>query len=156
MKRSLLLLALFTLSLSAFGQPTNYTAEAKFVCGRADTPEISAFAFAPGTYYTSINIGNPSDETLSSNKKIFSVALLRQKAGKTTKSIAWGLGPRESMQVDCSDIYNYLGIPAGTFIDGFVYFIAEPFRFTATGVYTVTDGARIVSQDVEEITVTLR
>lgn len=154
MKRFLLVLALFTLSVSAFAQ--NYTAEAKFVCGKADTPVVDAFAFAPGTYYTSINIGNPSDETLRSNKKIFSVALLRQKAGKTTQSIAWSLGPRESMQVDCSDIYNYLGIGAGTFIDGFVYFIAEPFRFTATGVYTVTDGSRVVSQDVEEITVTLR
>lgn len=154
MKRLLLVLALFTLSLSAFAQ--NYTAEAKFVCGKADSAETDAFAFAPGSYYTSINIGNPSDDTLKDNKKIFSVALLRQKPGPTTKSIAWGLGPRESMQVDCSDIYNYLGIGVGTFIDGFVYFIAEPFRFTATGVYTVTDGSRVVSQDVEEITVTRR
>lgn len=154
MKRLVLVLALLTLSLSAFAQ--NYTAEAKFVCGKTDTASVDAFAFAPGVYYTSINIGNPSDDTLKSNKKIFSVALLRQKAGKTTQSIAWGLGPRESMQVDCSDIYGYLGIAPGTFIDGFVYFIAEPYRFTATGVYTVTDGSRIVSQDVEEITVTLR
>ena len=106
MKRFLLVAALFTLSLSAFGQ--TYTAEAKFVCGKADQPVIDAFAFAPGTYYTSINVGNPNDDKIDTYKKIFSVALLRQKAGP------WGLGPRESMQVD------------------------------------------IVSQDVEEITVTLR
>jgi hypothetical protein len=83
------------------------------------------------------------------------VALIQQKAGKVSQSVAWSLAPRESMQVDCSDIYNYLGVAPGTFIDGFVYFIANPFRFTATGVYTVTDGSRIVSQDVEEITVRL-
>lgn len=152
MKRFLLVVALFTLSLSAFGQ--TYTAEAKFVCGRAGTAEVDAFAFAPGTYYTSINVGNPNDEKIDTYKKIFSVALLRQKAGKVTQSIAWSLGPRESMQVDCSDIYGYLGVAPGTFIDGFVYFLGGPVRYTLTGVYTLTDGSRAVSQDVEEITVT--
>lgn len=150
MKRMLLAVALFTLSLSAFGQ--NHYAEAKFVCGRADQPVIDAFAFAPGTYYTSINVGNPNDVKIE-NKKIFSVALLRQRPGKVTPSIAWLLQPRESMQVDCSDIYGYLGVLPGTFIDGFVYFIGGPLRFTVTGVYTVTDGARIVSEDIEEVTV---
>ncbi|HEV7243087.1 MAG TPA: hypothetical protein VGQ36_27920 [Thermoanaerobaculia bacterium] len=152
MKRFLLVLALFTLSLSAFGQ--TYTAEAKFVCGRADSTVTDAFAFAPGTYYTSINVGNPNDEKIDTYKKIFSVALLRQKAGKVTQSIAWSLGPRESMQVDCSDIYGYLGVAPGTFIDGFVYFLGGPIRYTVTGVYTLTDGSRAVSQDVEEVTVT--
>src|SRR5687767_6271091 len=145
MKRFLLVVALFMLSLSAFGQ--TYTAEAKFVCGRAGTPEIDAFAFAPGTYYTSINVGNPNDDKIDTYKKIFSVALLRQKAGKVTQSIAWSLGPRESMQVDCSDIYGYLGVAPGTFIDGFVYFLGGPLEYTVTGVYTLTDGSRAVSQD---------
>lgn len=152
MKRVLLVAALFTLSLSAFGQ--TYTAEAKFVCGKADQPVIDAFAFAPGTYYTSINVGNPNDDKIDTYKKIFSVALLRQKAGKVSQSIAWSLGPRESMQVDCSDIYGYLGVAPGTFIDGFVYFLGGPLEYTLTGVYTLTDGSRAVSQDVEEITVT--
>jgi hypothetical protein len=151
MKRLLLVLALSTLSLSAFGQ--TYYAEAKFVCGRAGQPEIDAFAFAPGVYYTSINVGNPNDDKIDSYKKIFSIALLRQKAGKVSHSIGWSLQSRESMQVDCSDIYGYLGVAPGTFIDGFVYFLGGPLRYTVTGVYTLTDGGRPVSQDVEEVTV---
>jgi hypothetical protein len=149
MKKALFVLVLLVLSTSAFGQ--NYFAEAKFVCGRADQPHIDAFAFAPGVYYTSINVGNPNDFEIE-GKKIFSVALLRQKSGRVTQSIGWQLASRHSMQVDCSDIYNYLGIPVGTFIDGFVYFIAGR-PFVATGVYTLTDGQRAVSQDVEEVTV---
>lgn len=149
MKKLLLVLALLTLSTSAFAQ--SYHAEAKFVCGRADPPHVDAFAFAPGVYYTSINVGNPNDFDID-GKKIFSIALLRQKSGKVTDSIGWKLASRNSMQVDCSDIYAYLGIPLGTFIDGFVYFIAER-PFVATAVYTLSDGQRAVSQDVEEVTV---
>jgi hypothetical protein len=53
------------------------------------------------------------------------------------------------MQVDCGDIYRHLGIVPGTFIDGFVHFAGQPIRYSVTAVYTVSDGATIVSQDVE-------
>ncbi|HEX7829248.1 MAG TPA: hypothetical protein VF787_06305 [Thermoanaerobaculia bacterium] len=152
MKKLSLVLVLLALSTPAFAQ--NYFAEGKFVCGKVDQASVDAFAFAPGVYYSTLNVGNPNDDRID-GKKIFSVALLRQKSGRVTDSIQWVLNPRNSMQVDCSDIYGYLGIAPGTFIDGFVYFIAGR-KFSVTGVYTVTDGSRVVSQDVEEVTVELR
>ncbi|MFP5246179.1 MAG: hypothetical protein ACLGH0_05750 [Thermoanaerobaculia bacterium] len=151
MKKSLLVLVLLLVSTSVFAQ-SQYRTEAKFVCGKPDTPEIDAFAFAPGVYYTSINVTNPHESIPVDGKKRFSVGLLNQKVGRYTDFVGWALKPGETMQVDCGDIYKHLGIPAGTFIDGFVHFIGAPVRYSVTAVYTVTDGSRVVSQDVEALT----
>jgi hypothetical protein len=148
MKRLLLVLAVLLVSTSVFAQ-TQYRTEAKFVCGRPDAPEIDAFAFAPGVYYTSINVTNPNDQGSVDGRKRFSVGLLSQKVGPFTGWIPWSLPAGGTMQVDCGDIYRYLGIAPGTFIDGFVHFVGAPIRFGVTSVYTLTDGSRVVSQDVE-------
>ena len=147
MKKLLLVLVLLLVSTSVFAQ-TQYRTEAKFVCGKPDSPEIDAWAFAPGYYYTSINVTNPNDQGTVDGRKRFSVGLLGQKVGPFTAWVNWALRPGETMQVDCGDIYAHLGIPPGTFIDGFVQF-QSPQRYAVTGVYTVTDGSRIVSRDVE-------
>lgn len=151
MKKALLVLVLLAVSTSAFAQ-SQYEGSAKFVCGKADPAHISAWAFAPGYYYTSINVTNPDTQITVGGKKRFSVAYLRQKPGPYTEFVGWGLKPGESMQVDCSDIYGYLGIPPGAFIDGFVHFIGSPVRYDVTAVYTVSNGQIIISQDVEEVT----
>lgn len=143
-------LVLLFVSTSAFAQ-TQLEGSAKFVCGKTGADVIDAFAFAPGAYYTSINVTNPNHDVVKGRKR-FSVGHLRQKPGPHTDWVPWSLQAGETMQVDCSDIYGYLGIPVGTFIDGFVHFVGAPFRYDVTGVYTVTDGSRIVSQDVEEVT----
>lgn len=152
MKKALFVLVLLVVSTSAFAQ-VQYRGSAKFVCGRADGAVIEAFAFAPGAYYTSLNVTNPNDQGQVNGRKRFSVARLRQGVGPWTGWIPWTLGPGQSMQVDCSDIYANLNIPLGTFIDGFVHFVGDPIRFDVTGVYTISDGAVIVNQDVEEVTI---
>lgn len=152
MKRFLPVLILLMVSTSVFAQ-AQFRGEAKFVCGKPDTPEIDAFAFAPGVYYTSINVTNPTDTVHIDGRKRFSVGLLNQKVGPYTGWVPWALRPGETMQVDCGDIYRHLGIPPGTFIDGFVHFVGAPARYGLTAVYTLTDGDRAVSQDVEEVTV---
>jgi hypothetical protein len=146
MKKSLLVLVLLLVSTSAFAQ-LQYRTEAKFVCARPGPPEISAFAFAPGVYFTTINVTNPNEVPIDGRKR-FSVGHLNQKVGPFTQWFGWALPPGGTMQVDCGDIYAHLGIPVGTFIDGFVQF-QSPQRFAATAVYTVTNGQTIVSQDVE-------
>jgi hypothetical protein len=151
MRKVLPVLVLLLVATSVFGQ-SQFRGEAKFVCGKPDTPEIEAFAFAPGVYYTSINVTNPNEITIEGRKR-FSVGLLNQKVGPNTGWVSWALRAGETMQVDCGDIYRHLGIPPGTFIDGFVHFVGAPARFGLTAVYTVTDGSRVVSQDVEEVTV---
>ncbi len=147
MKRLLLVLLVLLVSTSVFAQTLPYRTEAKYVCGRPGAEENEAFAFAPGVYYTSINVTNPNEFTIDGRKR-FSIAHLNQKFGPWTQWVGWALPPGASMQVDCGDIYAHLGVPPGTFIDGFVQF-QSPWRFAATAVYTVTDGSRIVSQDVE-------
>ena len=153
MKKAVFVLVLLAVSTSAFAQ-AQYRGSAKFVCGKTDGPHVDAFAFAPGVYYTSINVTNPDfNNIVIDGKKRFSVARLSQKPGPYTGTVGWQLKPGESMQVDCGDIYAHLGIPPGTFIDGFVHFLAAPIRYDVTAVYTVTQGDAVVSQDVEEVTI---
>ena len=151
MKRVVFVLVLLAVSTSLFAQ-VQPRAEAKFVCGKADQAHIDAFAFAPGVYYTTLNVTNPNDNVVVNGRKRFSVAHLRQRVGPWTGWVPWQLGPGQSMQVDCSDIYAFLNIPVGTFIDGFVHFLGDQ-RYAVTGVYTVSDGNVIVSNDVDAITV---
>ena len=151
MKRLVIVLVLLAVSTSLFAQ-VQPRAEAKYVCGKADQPHIDAWAFAPGYYYTTLNVTNPNDGVLVSGRKRFSVAKLRQNVGPWTQWVPWQLGPGQSMQVDCSDIYAYLGIVPGTFIDGFVHFLGDQ-RYAITGVYTVSNGEIIISNDVEAVTV---
>jgi len=147
----LLFLFLLLVSTSAFAQ-SQFRGSAKFVCGRADSTVIDAFAFAPGTYFTTINVGNPNAITVSGTKR-FSIALVSQTPGKFTPLISWALKPSESMQIDCGDIYKRMLIPPGTFIDGFVQIVGSPSRFDVTAVHSVVDSdGRIVSLDIEEVT----
>lgn len=152
MRKFVLGFVLLVVSTSAFAQ-AQYRGSAKFVCGKTDQSVVDAFAFAPGVYYTSLNVTNPDQQLVVNGRKRFSVARLSQKTGPYTGWVGWSLGPGQSMQVDCGDIYAQLGIPVGTFIDGFVHFLGDPVRYDVTGVYTITDGSRIVSQDVEEVTI---
>lgn len=151
MKRLGLVLVLLLVATSAFAQQ-QFKGSAKFVCGKADTDVIDAFAFAPGTYFTTINVTNPNAGTVSGTKR-FSIALLAQTPGKFTALIPWALKPSESMQIDCGDIYKKMQIPPGTFIDGFIHIVGAPLRFDVTAVHSVTDtDGRVVSMDVEEVT----
>ena len=151
MKRFVFVLVLLAVSTSMFAQ-VQLRAEAKFVCGKADQAHIDAWAFAPGYYYTTINVTNPNDNVVVNGRKRFSVARLRQQVGPWTGFFLWQLTPGQSMQVDCGDIYAHLGILPGTFIDGFVHFAADQ-RYAVTAVYTVGDGQIIISNDVEAINV---
>jgi hypothetical protein len=150
-KKTILVIVLLFVSTSAFAQ-VQLEGSAKFVCGRSGPEVVDAFAFAPGVYYTSINVTNPGNDQAVSGRKRFSVGHIRQKPGPHTPWVAWSLQPGQTMQVDCSDIYSYLNIAVGTFIDGFVHFTGAPVRYDVTAVYTLTDGSRVVSQDVEEVT----
>jgi len=152
MKRLAFVLVLLAVSTSAFAQ-VQYRGNAKFVCGRADQAHIDAFAFPSGLYYTTLNVTNPNDQGNVNGRKRFSVARLSQKVGPWTQWIPWTLGPGQSMQVDCGDIYAQLNIPVGTFIDGFVHFVGDPIRYEVTGVYTQSDGNTVVAQDVEQIVI---
>ena len=150
MKKIVLLFALFV-SSSVFAQAP-YRGSVKFVCGRADSTHVNAFAVAPGTYFTTINVVNPQGYEVQGTKR-FSVALPGQRSGPQTAMIAWALKPGDAMQIDCGDIYKRLSIAPGVFIDGMVHIIGSPGRFDVAGVYSVIDnGGNVASVDVEEVT----
>jgi hypothetical protein len=151
MKKALLVLVLLAVSTSAFAQ-VQLRGSAKFVCGKSDPPHINAWAFAPAYYYTTINVTNPETQIVLQGRKRFSVARLAQQPGPFTGFFAFVLGPGQSMQIDCGDIYAHLGIPPGTFIDGFVH-LSGGSNYQATAVYTTSDSNILLSQDVEEVTI---
>ena len=91
-----------------------FTYAVKFACGNA-----KAGIVAKGQYFTAINIQNPSDKTVRFRKHI-SVALPGERAGMVTERTFTKLGPYEALEIDCPDIYKYVGLPDGCFLKGFV------------------------------------
>ena len=92
---------------------------AKFVCGKASDTQTGTFNFAPGSYFTSINVHNPALTTAIEFRKKFAFAERNEGPGKVSEWFAAALKPDQAMQVDCGSIYKHLGIAPGTFIDGF-------------------------------------
>jgi len=151
MKRSALLVALSVLVSAQLFAQSQFKYVAKFVCGKADEDQIKSFATSPGLYYTSINVTNQNLQTAVRGRKRFSIGQLRQRPGPVSAFDSWALKPGETMQIDCSDIAKHLDFSLG-FVEGFVFIVGEPARFEVTAVYTVSDGERPVSIDVEPLT----
>ena len=152
MKKRLFFAGLFIVVAAPLLAQTQLRYNAKFICGKAPEEVTAAFANAPGIYFTTINVTNPSRETAVRGMKRFSIGLLAQRAGRVTKFMDWSLKAGNSMQVDCGDIYKRLDMPPGDFIEGYVHFVGSPVRFDVAAVYTVSDGDRPVSIDVEHLT----
>jgi hypothetical protein len=114
---------------------------AKFVCG---TSNGKPFNVAPGTYLTTINVHNPARTGGIEFRKKFALAEMDEKAGKISQWFGGALLADQAMQIDCRNIYAHLGIPVGTFIDGFaVIELSSNRELDVVGVYTAgpTGGA---------------
>jgi hypothetical protein len=121
---------------------------AKFVCGKADT---TAGNFAPGTYFTTINVYNTSSPAI--DKRIV-IALPDEKAGGSTKPIAVTLPNGRAMQIDCKNILGHLkaeGIPTPALpVDGFV--IIRAFTpIDVVGIYTTVASTGIATMEMERV-----
>lgn len=136
-----LLFALLAAALSsapatptASAQPSQPATElqyaAKFICGRID-----GGIAAPGQYYTIVNVHNPSPDKTAQFRKKFARALPGEKVGKITPFFKAALKADEALGIDCPDIYSHAGIPAGTFIEGYVV-IQGPTELDVVSVYT--------------------
>src|SRR5437879_4929267 len=55
---------------------------AKFVCGKADKAQTKPFDFAPGNYFTTINVHNPALTGLIEGRKKFALAEPNEQPGK--------------------------------------------------------------------------
>ena len=118
---------------------------AKYVCGKSDG---EAANFAPGTYFTSINVRNPVG-TETRFEKTFTLSLVNEKAGPVTKGIVTPLPPHASLQIDCRNILGHLranGIvpPAGQPAEGYVV-IRGGIQFDVIGIYTAAGPSGLIS-----------
>lgn len=138
MRRLILFSILALVSLSASAQSLIYNA--KYVCGKPDV-EVKAFAFAPGYYYTSVNVHANTNADI---RKRFSISLLDEKVGPVSDFVSESIPGGGSMQIDCANIYGHLGVAVGTFIEGYVSIFSGT-KLDVVGVYTADQGGNGVT-----------
>jgi hypothetical protein len=140
---SILLVSLVSLTASA----QSLTYNAKYVCGKTDDESVKLFAFAPGAYFTSVNVHTDKDIEI---RKRFSISLLDEKSGPISDWVSTFIPGGRSMQIDCGNIYGHLGVPIGTFIEGYVT-IVSGVKLDVVGVYSVDGGAGVASIHTERV-----
>src|SRR5436305_27173 len=126
---------------------------AKFVCGKATDVQVGTFDFAPGSYFTTINVHNPALTGGLEFRKKFALAERNEQPGKVSDWFAAALKADQAMQIDCGSIYKHLGIPFGTFIDGFAVIEISNIKLEldVDGVYTASPGNGVSSIHTERV-----
>lgn len=147
MRRLMLLLALALVPSLAHAQLYEYAA--KYTCGKANG---SPDNFAPGIYYTSVNVHATKDTDI---RKRFTVSLIDERWGGSTGWIGTGLPGGQSLQIECRNILAHLSsfgvpIPPGQVVEGFVI-IDSPVLLDVFGVYTAAGPDWVSTLHMEHI-----
>jgi hypothetical protein len=146
----LVVLAAATAAHAQVRQVRQYAA--KFVCGKASDEQIKLFNFAPGEYFTSINVHNPARRAAVRFQKKFALAESSENPGRISEWFRGALKADEAMQIDCVNIYRHLNIPPGTFIDGFaVIEISTKQQLDVVGVYTAAGNGGVSAMHTERV-----
>jgi hypothetical protein len=125
---------------------------AKFVCGKASDEQMKLFNFAPGEYFTTINVHNPALRVAIGFQKKFALADPAEKAGRISEWFRAVLKPDQAMQIDCRNIYEHLGIKPGAFIEGFaVIQLSVRQELDVVGVYTAAGNAGVSAMHMERV-----
>ncbi|MEE9398064.1 MAG: CARDB domain-containing protein [Methylococcales bacterium] len=133
--------------IKAIPYPVQYSV--KFVCGTSSC-DCGSGPVAPGSYFTAINILNPTDQKMRFRKKI-AVALPGERTGHVTPFTFNNLGPCEALEIDCADIHQRIGLPDGCFLKGFVI-IQSLVELDVVAVYSAAGADKQVETlDVEYI-----
>ena len=138
--------ALYPAALSAERVQAHYDAQfaddelyqyaAKFVCGRPDRGVL-----APGTYFTAVNVHNPSRSTVELAAKV-AVALPGLKPGPVSQFRKARLGSDEALEIDCADARAIAEI-GDEFLKGFVVIESES-ELDVVAVYTAAGASDLV------------
>jgi len=121
---------------------------AKFVCGKAP----DQLNFAPGNYFTTINVHYPALTGEMKFQKKFALAQINEQPGKVSQWFGFALKADQAMQIDCRNIYAHLGIAPGTFIDGFAVIQMPPkVELDVVGVYTAAGNAGVSTMHMERV-----
>jgi hypothetical protein len=124
---------------------------AKFICGKAGGEQTATFLAAPGSYFTVINIHNPALTGGVEFRKKFTVGLPNEKPGKVSEFFPASLQADQTMQTECRNIYGHLGVPVGTFIEGFVVLESRERELDVVGVYTAAGSAGVSTLHMERV-----
>ena len=126
---------------------------AKFVCGKASEAEDKAFLAAPGVYYTAINVHNPLRLLSVKFKKKFALGQPAEQPGKISTFFDAELKADYTMQIDCGDIYKHMGIPPGTFMEGFAVLELTPTtrELDVVTVITASPGTGVSTLHTERV-----
>lgn len=153
-KRWFVLLAIVVVAIaasssfsSAQAQPFKYAA--KYVCGKATG---SPDNFAPGIYFTSINVHSDRDIDF---RKRFTVSRIDERPGGTTDWIGTGLPAGNSFQIECRNILAHLTaagipIPLGQVTEGYVILLTD-IPLDVFGVYTAAGPDWVSTLHMERI-----
>jgi len=94
---------------------------------------------APGFYFTSINVFNPNEVSVSVNLRILEVS--RAGGGNPGHRTATGsetIGANAAIKIDCFDIAQFFGQSSVTSSEGFVVLtVGNKTPLNVVGVYTV-------------------
>jgi hypothetical protein len=143
----LVVLAAATAANAQVQQVRQYAA--KFVCGKAPGDTLN---FAPGTYFTTINVHNPALTGGIKFQKKFALAEMGEKAGKISEWFTAVLNADQAMQIDCRNIYAHLGVTPNTFIDGFAVIQLSPRQeLDVVGVYTAAGSTGVSTMHMERV-----
>jgi hypothetical protein len=146
----LVVLAAATAAHAQVPQVRQYAA--KFVCGKASDEQRKLFNFAPGEYFTTINVHNPLRTVAVQYRKKFALADPAEQPGKISEWFRGALKPDQAMQIDCRNIYDHLGIDPGTFIDGFaVIELSTKQQLDVVGVYTAAGSTGVSAMHMERV-----
>lgn len=124
----------------------------KFVCGKP-----GARIVAPGTYFTAINVHNPTEQKIQLWKKFALAGEYPEKGGPISKFFPAVLCPDQVLEIDCRDIFKHTqGLTAATLRTGFVVILSEV-ELDVVAVYTASGlFGRVKTIDVEPVTPRLR
>jgi hypothetical protein len=114
----------------------------KFICGSSVFHGQHNGLVARGTYFTAINVHNPShpsDSKIIAFRKKFAIALPRERVGPVTQFFHTEIGPDEALEIDCADIRDHIKTPPNQlpppFLKGFAV-IESPIELDVLAVYT--------------------
>jgi hypothetical protein len=146
----LAILSAITVNASPAQQMRQYAA--KFVCGKASDEQMKLFNFAPGQYFTTINVHNPARNEAVKYQKKFALAESSEKAGRISEWFKGELKADEAMQIDCRNIYAHTNTQPGSFVEGFVVIELPPTQeLDVVGVYTAAGNAGVSAMHMERV-----
>jgi hypothetical protein len=132
---ALLVAVLLTASRARAQDTTGVEYAVKVVCGSPDSAQA-----APGTYFTAINVYNPSRDTVRFTVRIAATSP-GMRPGPVSPTFGASLGPGQALEIDCPSMFAR--VRTRRWIKGFAR-IRSPGELDVVAVYSAAGASRLV------------